>query len=149
MPNGELTPYLLQAFFTSYHRCEAVRNCKWADSVIPEAPWIITNEFLTQHRIDYVAHDESPYAASGHEDVYALVKAQGNIQLGHFVAQANADHKSAGKFLPTRRTPGISTSLLLSRIVAQYRAGYFNSKLEQNGNEELRWQDDNDTSLAE
>jgi choline-phosphate cytidylyltransferase len=58
-------------------RCEAVRNCKWADGVIPAAPWIITNDFLIQHRIDYVAHDENPYAASGHEDVYALAKAQG------------------------------------------------------------------------
>jgi len=114
---------------THAERCEAVRNCKWADGVIPAAPWILTNDFLIQHRIDYVAHDENPYAASGHEDVYALAKAQ-------------------GKFLPTRRTPGISTSLLLSRIVTQYRSGYFNSKLEQTGNEELRWRDDDDVSMV-
>jgi len=107
---------------THAERCEAIRNCKWADDVIPEAPWIITSDFLARHQIDYVAHDEDPYAAAGHEDVYALVKQQ-------------------GKFLPTRRTPGISTTSLLSRIVSQYRTGDLNSKLEQNGKEELSWKE--------
>lgn len=55
---------------------------------------------------------------------------------------ATNDDLFAGKFLPTRRTPGISTSALLSRIVSQYRSGDFNSKLEQNGNEELSWKDE-------
>lgn len=114
---------------THAERCEAIRNCKWADGVIPEAPWIITSEFLAQHHIDYVAHDENPYAAPGHHDVYTLVKAQ-------------------GKFLPTRRTPGISTSSLLSRIVSQYRTGKFNSKLEQNGNEELTWKHEDDAGMT-
>lgn len=59
------------------HRCENVRHCKWADEVIPEAPWILTPEFLEKHKIDYVAHDEDPYAAVGHDDVYNLVKREG------------------------------------------------------------------------
>jgi len=101
-------------------RCENVRHCKWADEVIPEAPWIITPEFLEKHKIDYVAHDEDPYAAVGHDDVYGPVKRE-------------------GKFLPTRRTPGISTTDLLSRMVSQYRSGDFNSKLKSAGNEELSW----------
>jgi len=101
-------------------RCESVRHCKWADEVIPEAPWIITPEFLAKHEIDYVAHDEDPYSAAGHEDVYSSVKRE-------------------GKFLPTRRTPGISTTDLVSRMVAQYRSGDFNSKLKKAGNEGLSW----------
>ena len=58
-------------------RCENVRHCKWADEVIPDAPWIITPEFLERHKIDYVAHDEDPYAAVGHDDVYCTVKREG------------------------------------------------------------------------
>ena len=58
-------------------RCENIRHCKWADEVIPEAPWIITPEFLEKHKIDYVAHDEDPYAAVGHDDVYGPVKREG------------------------------------------------------------------------
>jgi choline-phosphate cytidylyltransferase len=42
-----------------------------------------------------------------------------------------------GKFLPTRRTPSISTSDLLERIVRGYRDGFFDSKLEKNGHPEL------------
>lgn len=58
-------------------RCESVRHCKWADEVIPEAPWILTPEFVEKHEIDYVAHDEDPYAAAGHDDVYTLIKREG------------------------------------------------------------------------
>ena len=43
----------------------------------------------------------------------------------------------AGKFLPTRRTPSISTSDLLERIVRGYRDGFFDSKLEKNGQTDL------------
>ena len=34
--------------------------CRWVDEVIPDAPWVITQEFLDKHRIDYVAHDSLP-----------------------------------------------------------------------------------------
>jgi len=101
-------------------RCESIRHCRWADEVIPDAPWVITPEFLEKYKIDYVAHDEDPYAAVGHDDVYSLVKRE-------------------GKFLPTRRTPGVSTTELVSRMVSQYRSGNFNSKLKRAGNGELSW----------
>ena len=42
-----------------------------------------------------------------------------------------------GKFLPTRRTPGISTSHLLERLVSRYRLGDFDGKLEKIGHGEL------------
>jgi hypothetical protein len=29
---------------------------------VPNAPWVITEEFLDEHQIDYVAHDALPYA---------------------------------------------------------------------------------------
>lgn len=42
-----------------------------------------------------------------------------------------------GKFIPTRRTPGISTSSLLGRIVKSYRQRDFDKKLETMGHAEL------------
>lgn len=36
-----------------------------------------------------------------------------------------------GKFIPTRRTPGVSTSELLERIVSGYRKKEFDQKLEK------------------
>ncbi|KAE9461524.1 hypothetical protein C3L33_06571, partial [Rhododendron williamsianum] len=75
----------------------------WVDEVIPDAPWVITQEFLDKHKIDYVAHDSLPYAdASGAgKDVYEFVKA-------------------VGKFKETKRTEGISTSDIIMRIVKDY-----------------------------
>lgn len=34
--------------------------CRWVDEVIPNAPWVITQEFIDKHNIDYVAHDSLP-----------------------------------------------------------------------------------------
>ncbi len=42
-----------------------------------------------------------------------------------------------GKFIPTRRTSGISTSSLLERIVKGYRQRDFDKKLEKMGHAEL------------
>ncbi|KAH9948444.1 hypothetical protein B0H21DRAFT_733324 [Amylocystis lapponica] len=138
---------------THAERCEAVRHCRWVDEVVPDAPWVIDESFIqkscirdehhscrffvsmvfplsrfmnyvlihqpfSQYKIDYVAHDEDPYAGAGTDDVYGYVKRQ-------------------GKFLPTRRTPGVSTSDLLERIVQRYRARGFDAKLARMGHAEL------------
>ncbi|KAL4524585.1 hypothetical protein Ndes2526B_g06783 [Nannochloris sp. 'desiccata'] len=84
-------------------RYESVRHCKWVDEVIPDAPWVITAEFLDKHDIDYAAHDALPYAdATGqNDDVYGPVK-------------------KLGRFKETQRTEGISTSDLILRIIKDY-----------------------------
>ncbi|RKP37830.1 hypothetical protein BJ085DRAFT_2058, partial [Dimargaris cristalligena] len=92
-------------------RYEAVRHCRWIDEVIENAPWIVTQEYLDEHQIDYVAHDDIPYGSVEGDDVYAFVKAQ-------------------GRFLPTQRTEGISTSDLITRIVRDYDA-YLRRNLER------------------
>ncbi|KAL2872181.1 choline-phosphate cytidylyltransferase [Aspergillus lucknowensis] len=82
-------------------RAESVRHCKWVDEVIPNCPWIVTPEFIVEHRIDYVAHDDLPYGAAEGDDIYAPIKAQ-------------------GKFLVTQRTEGVSTTGVITRIVRDY-----------------------------
>ncbi|KAJ7353417.1 cholinephosphate cytidylyltransferase [Mycena albidolilacea] len=104
---------------THAERLEAARHCRWVDEIVADAPWIIDQAFLDKYQIDYVAHDEDPYAASGHDDVYAYCK-------------------GLGKFIPTRRTPGVSTSELLERIVSGYRHRAFDDKLVKMGHAELR-----------
>ncbi|XP_078433257.1 choline-phosphate cytidylyltransferase 1-like [Wolffia australiana] len=95
--------YKGKTVMTEDERYESLRHCKWVDEVVPDAPWVITQEFLDKHRIDFVAHDSLPYAdASGAgNDVYEFVKA-------------------AGKFKETQRTDGISTSDLIMRIIKDY-----------------------------
>ncbi|RDB23848.1 Choline-phosphate cytidylyltransferase 1 [Hypsizygus marmoreus] len=108
-----------QGIMTHAERLEAARHCRWVDEIVAEAPWVIDEDFIKKYDIDYVAHDEDPYISEGHEDVYAYVKSQ-------------------GKFIPTRRTPGVSTSELLERIVSGYRKRDFDDKLTKMGHSELR-----------
>ncbi|CAI5759578.1 unnamed protein product [Candida verbasci] len=86
---------------TDEQRCETLKHCKWVDEVIPNAPWCVTPEFLKEHNIDYVAHDDLPYASSDSDDIYKPIKQE-------------------GKFLTTQRTEGISTSDIISKIIRDY-----------------------------
>ncbi|XP_024985808.1 choline-phosphate cytidylyltransferase 1-like isoform X2 [Cynara cardunculus var. scolymus] len=102
--NDEVTHRLKgKTVMTDQERYESLRHCKWVDEVIPDAPWVLSQEFIDKHRIDYVAHDSLPYAdASGAgQDVYEFVK-------------------SIGRFKETKRTDGISTSDIIMRIVKDY-----------------------------
>eukprot|EP00727_Mastigamoeba_balamuthi_P013030 m51a1_g835 putative choline-phosphate cytidylyltransferase a-like (248) ;mRNA; f:742843-743763 len=82
-------------------RCDSVAACRWVDEVAPDAPWVITDDFIARYRIDFVAHDAIPYASATADDVYAHVKA-------------------LGMFLETQRTEGISTSDLILKIVKDH-----------------------------
>ncbi|KAB5539370.1 choline-phosphate cytidylyltransferase [Coniochaeta sp. 2T2.1] len=82
-------------------RAETLRHCKWVDEVVENCPWIVTPEFLEEHQIDYVAHDDIPYGADEGDDIYASIK-------------------EAGKFLVTQRTEGVSTTGIITKIVRDY-----------------------------
>lgn len=86
-------------------RYESLRHCKWVDEVIPDAPWVLTEEFLVKHDIDFVCHDALPY-----ED------ASGAAEGGDCYASL----KKINKFWETKRTEGVSTSDLIIRIVKDY-----------------------------
>lgn len=87
--------------FNESERAESLRHCKWVDEVVENAPWIIDQEFLDKNKIDFVAHDDIPYASDECSDVYKFVKDQ-------------------GKFIATQRTHGIATSAIITRIVHDY-----------------------------
>lgn len=86
---------------TDKQRCETLTHCRWVDEVVSDAPWCVTPEFLTKHKIDYVAHDDIPYVSGDIDDVYKPIK-------------------EMGKFLTTQRTDGISTSDIITKIIRDY-----------------------------
>ncbi|KAI0983579.1 hypothetical protein GJ496_002785 [Pomphorhynchus laevis] len=82
-------------------RYDSVRHCKYVDEIVTDAPWMVSDEFLTNHKIDFVAHDDIPYTSENTCDVYSHLKEK-------------------GMFLATNRTEGISTSDIICRIVRDY-----------------------------
>ena len=82
-------------------RYEMVRHCRYVDEVVRDAPWVTDWKFIDNHKIDFVAHDDLPYVSANSEDVYKWLK-------------------DAGKFLPTQRTEGISTTDVIARIIKDY-----------------------------
>ncbi|XP_034948239.1 choline-phosphate cytidylyltransferase A-like [Chelonus insularis] len=86
---------------TDTERYEAVQHCRYVDEVVRNAPWELDEEYLTKHKIDFVAHDDIPYSSEEAEDVYAAIKAR-------------------GMFVATQRTEGVSTSDIVARIVKDY-----------------------------
>lgn len=82
-------------------RVESVRHCKWADEVKWPCPWVVSLDFIKENDIDFVCHDDIPYASAGTDDIYAELKL-------------------AGRFKATQRTDGVSTSDLILRIVRDY-----------------------------
>jgi len=86
---------------TDKERYESIRHCRWADEVVEDAPWVVTQEFLDAHKIDFVAHGEDMCFDAEGNDVYAFVK-------------------SSGHFRTIRRTEGISTSDIILRVVKDY-----------------------------
>ena len=66
--------------------------------IIRDAPWTLTDDFLDDNQIDFVAHDDEPYTLGSGEDVYKSIKER-------------------GMFMATQRTEGISTSGLYFRSI--------------------------------
>jgi len=100
--NDELTHRLKgKTVMTDKERAESVRHCRWVDEVVEDAPWIVTQEFLDEHKIDFVAHGEDIILDENGVDIYKFVKDQGRYQV-------------------IKRTDGISTSDLILRIVMHY-----------------------------
>ncbi|KAK9451650.1 uncharacterized protein V1518DRAFT_369300, partial [Limtongia smithiae] len=103
IPNDEITHRKKGlTVLTDRQRAETLRHCRWVDEIIENSPWEVTPEFLEEHKIDYVAHDDIPYAGgNGVDDIYQPIK-------------------EAGKFLVTQRTEGISTSYIITKIIRDY-----------------------------
>jgi cytidyltransferase-like protein len=90
------------AVMNEKERAESLRHCKYVDQVIEYIPWTITKEFIMEHKIDYVAHDDIPYSmGSSGGDVYAEIK-KNNM------------------FIPIKRTKLISTTEIITRILKDY-----------------------------
>ncbi|CAA9990773.1 choline-phosphate cytidylyltransferase, putative [Plasmodium knowlesi strain H] len=102
---------------TLEERTETLRHVRWVDEIISPCPWVITPEFMEKHKIDFVAHDDIPYANN-------QKKKKKKKSKSNSIDEPNDDIyawlKRAGKFRATKRTEGVSTTDLIVRILKNY-----------------------------
>ncbi|KAL8682766.1 MAG: hypothetical protein Q9186_001188 [Xanthomendoza sp. 1 TL-2023] len=76
----------------------AVDACRWSTSSIPHAPYVTSLPWISHYGCHYVVHGDDITSDSSGEDCYRFVKA-------------------ALRFLVVKRTPGISTTDLVGRML--------------------------------
>lgn len=79
-------------------RVSAVDACRWSTLSVPYAPYVTSLPWISHYGCYYVVHGDDITSDSSGEDCYRYVKA-------------------AGRFLVVKRTPGISTTDLVGRML--------------------------------
>lgn len=86
----------------------AVDACRWSTSSIPHAPYVTSLPWISHYGCYYVVHGDDITSDSSGEDCYRFVKA-------------------AHRFLVVKRTPGISTTDLVGRMLLCTRNHFIKS----------------------
>ncbi|KAF2690937.1 hypothetical protein K458DRAFT_382514 [Lentithecium fluviatile CBS 122367] len=89
-------------------RVMAVEACRWATRAIPQAPYVTSLPWITHYGCWYVVHGDDITSDSNGQDCYRYVKA-------------------AGRFRVVKRTPGISTTDLVGRMLLCTKTHFIHS----------------------
>ena len=86
----------------------AVDACRWSTLSVPSSPYVTSLPWISHYGCHYVVHGDDITSDSNGEDCYRFVKA-------------------AGRFLVVKRTPGISTTDLVGRMLLCTRTHFIKS----------------------
>ena len=93
---------------TLEERVSAVDACRWATISVPHAPYVTSLPWISHYGCHYVVHGDDITSDSNGEDCYRYVK-------------------QAGRFLVVKRTPGISTTDLVGRMLLCTKSHFIRS----------------------
>ncbi|RFU28678.1 hypothetical protein B7463_g7656, partial [Scytalidium lignicola] len=93
---------------TLEERIAAVDACRWVTESVPYAPYVTSLPWITHYGCKYVVHGDDITSDSSGEDCYRFVKA-------------------AGRFKVVKRTPSISTTDLVGRMLLCTRTHFIRS----------------------
>ncbi|CAD6582338.1 MAG: hypothetical protein ASARMPREDX12_000911 [Alectoria sarmentosa] len=95
---------------TLKERVAAVDACRWSTKSVPYAPYVTSLPWISHYGCQYVVHGDDITSDSSGEDCYRYVKA-------------------ASRFLVVKRTPGISTTDLVGRMLLCTKNHFIRSPL--------------------
>ncbi|KAJ3661208.1 hypothetical protein Zmor_005616 [Zophobas morio] len=95
----EVTKHKGPPVFTFEERCKMISAIKWVDEVVEGSPYVTDLEILNEHACDFCCHGDDITLTDAGEDTYHKIK-------------------EAGRYREVQRTPGISTTGLVDRILA-------------------------------
>lgn len=93
---------------TLAERVAAADACRWVTKPVPHAPYITYLPWISHYGCQYVVHGDDITSDAAGEDTYRYVKA-------------------AGRYLEVKRTPGISTTDLVGRMLLCTRGHFIKS----------------------
>jgi ethanolamine-phosphate cytidylyltransferase len=93
---------------TLAERVSAVEACRWVTKSVPHAPYVTSLAWISHYGCKYVGHGDDITSDSSGEDCYRFVKA-------------------ADRFKVFKRTPGISTTDLVGRMLLCTRSHFIRS----------------------
>lgn len=100
LPDHVVSAYKRHPIMTMEERLAVIQACRYVDEVLPDAPDIVTSEFLETHGIALVVH--------GSDISEEVIKVVYNDAL------------QAGKFKTVQRIGAISTTEIINRIKTRY-----------------------------
>lgn len=89
----------------------AIDACRWSTLSVPFAPYVTSLPWISHYGCQYVVHGDDITSDSNGEDCYRFVKA-------------------AGRFLVVKRTPGISTTDLVGRMLLCTKTHFIRSLID-------------------
>lgn len=114
-------------------RMTAVEGCKWCTLAIPNAPYVTDPKVMDSYGCKYVVHGDDITTDKDGKDCYAEVK-------------------KMGRFIVVKRTPNISTTDLVGRMLVNSTNHHMKSITENDWNKyiknELKNQDEKETIFA-
>ena len=84
--------------FNQEERYKMVRAIKWVDEVVENAPYVTQLEVLDEYDCDFCVHGDDITLSADGSDTYQIVK-------------------DAGRYKECKRTPGVSTTNLVGRML--------------------------------
>lgn len=94
-------------------RLKAVEACKWSTKAISSSPYVTDPKVMEEYECKYVVHGDDITTDANGEDCYQIVK-------------------DLGKFVVVKRTPNISTTDLVGRMLLMSKNHHFKSITKQN-----------------